>query len=85
MKVSEVSPADGRLCGQLLNLLKHGRWDLSGADITAHGETVRWVQYLAHQMAEQLKAASAPSATQGMKIKSAGPLPTKPSGSKKKK
>jgi hypothetical protein len=78
MKLSEVSVEDGKKCAQLINLLKAGRWELSGPDIAAHSETVRWVHALAGSMAEQLKGSSSAST---MKVKSVGSLPV---ASKKK-
>lgn len=78
MKVSEVSSQDGRMCAQLLNLLKAGKWELSGPDIAAHAATLQWVQRLAQDMGSQLNP---PKATEGIKIKSSGPI----SGSTKKK
>jgi hypothetical protein len=94
MKVSEVNNNDGKLCAQLINLLKHGKWELTGPDITAHADTVRWVHSLASLMAEQLSPgitkkpeASAPVAPQ-MRIKAMGPVgsasPSKPKRNKKK-
>lgn len=86
MKLTEVSNTDGRMCAQLLNLLKLGRWDLSGQDINAHGETVRWVHALATQMAHILKPAEPATPAGGFKVKSAGPLgPAKPSNKRNRK
>lgn len=72
MKLQDVTNADGRMCAQLLNLLKAGRWDLSGQDITAHGETVKWVHALAMQMAQHLSPSSNKPQT--------APVPSKPAG-----
>lgn len=92
MQVSEVTSQDGRMCAQLLNLLKAGKWELSGPDISAHAHTVLWVQQIAQKMAEQLQvttkttAMEKPTANQ-MRIKKMGPLPgshTKTSNSKSK-
>lgn len=60
MDIRQVSKIDGRMCAQLINLLKAGKWELSGPDIVAHMETTRWVHELASKMAEQLKAAATP-------------------------
>lgn len=76
MKLNEVTPLDGKMCAQLLNLLKAGRWELSGPDIAAHTATVQWVHSLAGQMAEQLKS---PPTSEGFRVKAMGPI-----GSKKK-
>jgi len=80
MQVSQVSNQDGRMCAQLINLLNRGKWELSGPDIHAHAETVRWVQHVAGLMAADLKGKSAeekaaPAATTPMKIKKMGSLP----------
>lgn len=88
MQVSQVTENDGRMCVQLINLLKHGKWDLSGGDITAHAHTVAWVHRLAQELAIQLKQSTSsttppaplgvPNAIQGMRVKSQGKLkPTK--------
>lgn len=81
MKVSEVTNDDGRFCAQLLNLLAHGQWKLSGPDISAHSATVKWVHDLARLLAEQLKSKApspVPASDQGggFKVKSMGPLPS---------
>lgn len=93
MKVSNVTNEDGKLCAQLLNLVKTGRWDLSGSEAEALVATKRWLQSVAVQMAEQLRtpsvsspSVSIPAITQApapelMKIKSMGKLPV----TKKKK
>lgn len=59
MDIRDVSKIDGRMCAQLINILKEGTWSLSGPDIVAHMETTRWVHELASKMAEQLKAGPA--------------------------
>lgn len=79
--VSNVTVEDGKLCAQLLNLVKTGRWDLSGSEAEALVSTKRWLQSVAVQMAEQLRTpeASKPVAAstppEVMKIKSMGSLP----------
>lgn len=87
MEITKVSSQDGKCCLQLLNLLKLGKWELSGPDIAAHAETVAWVKYLANTMAESVKPVKPAADT--MKVKSVGQLPaaatTKHSKSKKKK
>lgn len=55
MKLSEVTITDGKLCAQLVNLLKAGRWELSGADTVAYTETFKWAQGLAFSIASELK------------------------------
>lgn len=63
MDVNNVNNTDGRMCAQLINMLKAGTWELSGPDIMAHTETVRWVHELASKLATALRPApaSAPS------------------------
>lgn len=83
MKISDVSMNDGKMCAQLLNLLKMGRWELSGPDIAAHSATVQWVHYLASQMASELKPTatadkSASKTDGGLKIKAMGPIGSQP-------
>lgn len=56
MKVEQVTIEDGKMCAQLINLLKNGRWDLSGSDAEALVETKKWLQGVAAQLAQQLKA-----------------------------
>lgn len=90
MRLIEVTEQDGRFCAQLLNILKEGRWDLSGADAEAFVSTKKWVQSIAMQMAEQLKSKSVnanSSSTSGFKVQQIGSLPITPikAGSKKKK
>lgn len=87
MQISEVRNDDGRACANLIQLLKQGRWDLSGAEAEQLVNVKKWVHGLALQMAEKLKAdvqptvaQSAPVPTQGIRIKSRGTI-----GSKKKK
>ncbi len=82
MKVSEVSQIDGRMCAQLINLLKHGKWELSGPDISAHADTVKWVHGLAGAMAQQLNPQGNPP-TGGFRVKAAGPLPPAPNAGPK--
>lgn len=79
MRVSEVTNIDGQMCIQLINLLRIGRWELSGPDIAAHADTVRWVQALGNLLGEDLRPASKPAAPvpstdQTMKIKGMGPI-----------
>lgn len=85
MKLSEVTNEDGKMCAQLINLIKSGRWDLSGSDAEALVKTKQWLQSVALQMASQLKSSQeAPVIKQPeapIKIKSSGKLPA----SKKKK
>lgn len=83
MRISDVSNLDGQMCIQLINLLKVGRWELSGPDIAAHADTVRWVQSLGHQIGEGLRPASKPDTT--MRIKAMGPIGSGPSKSHSKK
>lgn len=91
MDVSKVSMADGKACAQLLNLLRSGKWELSGADATVYVDTVRWVHGLATSMAAQLKDTSPVPASGtsslppgGMKVKSITPMSSPSLGSKKK-
>lgn len=75
MKLSEVSGQDGKMCVQLINLLKVGKWELSGADITAHTETMKWVYSLANEMSEHLKGkGKETSPADGFKVKAMGPM-----------
>lgn len=76
MKLSDVSNLDVRMCVQLLNLLKAGRWELSGPDIAAHADTVRWVQSVATQIGESVKgsAPKVPDTTPGFTVKNMGPI-----------
>lgn len=91
MQLSNVSMEDGKYCATLVNILTKGRWDLSGSDAEELMKVRRWVHDLAMQMAQQLKSSSPPPAAgspapiQGMKIKSAGPLPGKPKSVGKRK
>lgn len=89
MQISEVRLEDGKACANLINLLKSGRWDLSGEEAEQLVAVKKWVHGLALNMAEKLKPAasvptvsapvSAPSPV--MKIKSRGTI----GGSKKKR
>lgn len=90
MDIIKVSLDDGKKCAQLLNILKSGRWDLTGAEQLAFMETFKWVNELALKMAKQLESAkneakpAATPASGGIKIKSIGKGPTlKPKKSKK--
>lgn len=97
MKVTEISKVDGEQCANLINLLKAGRWDLSGKDVVAYTNVLKWVQSFAYEIASHLKATTPPTpATDakpsegvpetGFSIKSRGTLPTaKPKKSNKKK
>jgi hypothetical protein len=86
MEITKVTKEDGTMCAQLLNLLKQGKWDLSGPEVTATARTIDWVNHIALLMAKDLKASgtvSAPSSAPpspppppgGMKVKSMGKLP----------
>lgn len=79
MQVSNVTTDDGKKCAQLINLLRTGKWELSGPDIMAHSETVRWVVQLAQSMGEQMKKNSPPSevqqpVAQPMRVKAMGSI-----------
>lgn len=79
MEVSKVSREDGLACANLINFLKSGRWDLTGNDIAAHHNVLKWVQSMAVQMAEQLREAPAKPAgvdpaAQTMRITKIGPI-----------
>lgn len=97
MNLTNVTMDDGKKCAQLLNLLHAGKWDLSGADIAAHSDTVRWLHGLANQMAEQLKLSKATPTTpavtvdsltapttQAFRIKQMGPIGSGKISKKKK-
>jgi len=81
MKLTDVSLDDGRRCAHLINLLKTGRWDLTGAEIDELVRVKQWVMLLAGAMAEQLKSKDAPPAppapapaASSFKVKAMGPL-----------
>lgn len=81
MIVSEVKIEDGRACANLINLLKTGRWDLSGTEAEQLVAVKKWVHEVALSMAKQLETPkAAPVATQpvgGFKIKSIKKVPSK--------
>ena len=76
MKVSNVTNEDGKLCAQLLNLVKTGRWDLSGSEAEALVSTKKWLQSVAVQMAEQLRT---PPASNPVAVKAPAPEAVAPS------
>lgn len=80
MDLRNVSMNDGKACAYLLNLLKSGRWDFSGAEAAIHVDVVKWVFLLANKMAEQLKESEKPKseAPADFSIKSMGQLPVTP-------
>lgn len=55
MKLSDVNLQDGKACAHLINLLKTGRWEMSGSEAEVHGAVLRWVQALAMGIAAQIK------------------------------
>lgn len=83
MEFSKVSNEDGRRCANLLNFLKNGRWELTGADAEELVRVKRWVHDLALGMAQQLKGnpekegPAAPLAPDPgvMRVKSIKPMP----------
>lgn len=82
MEISKVTQDDGKYCLQLLNLLKMGRWELSGPDIAAHAATIQWFRGIASKMADSVKGQttlpagpSGDKPVEAMKIKSMGKLP----------
>lgn len=93
MQVTNVTNDDGRRMANLINFLKAGRWDLTGADAEALVAVKQWIQILAGDMAASLsKAGAAPSAAKvsdspapaaGFKVKAMGSLDA-PKGRKKK-
>lgn len=80
MRITDVTTDDGKKCATLINLIKQGRWDLSGADAEMLVDVRKWIQSLAVQMAEQLRSKQSP---QEMRVTSMGTLPV--SGTKKSK
>lgn len=79
MQLNEVRIEDGRACANLINLLKKGRWDLSGEEAEQLVQVKKWVHDVALQMADKLKpvqktVAPAPAPSTGFKIKSRGSL-----------
>lgn len=77
MQLSGITKQDGMNCAHLINFLKAGRWNLSGEENELLSEVKRWVQSLALEMANQLRAeASPPSPAPTMRVKSMGSLPT---------
>lgn len=74
MEVSKITKDDAVLCMQLLNMLKVGRWELSGPDIAAHANTLQWVRQLADKMAASAKGAPAPSDAPAMRVTASGPI-----------
>ena len=86
MKLQQVTNEDGRMCAQLLNLLKSGRWDLSGADAEAFVATRKWVQALAGELATNLKSAASSSGPAKAKSPTPAPVaaPVAPAAASKK-
>lgn len=68
MEVAKVTKQDAQAVVQLINVLRIGKYEVSGADMSAISETMKWVQSLATGMAAAAKAeavpASAPTPTQ---------------------
>lgn len=84
MDLSNVTLDDGRRLAALVQLLKAGRWDLSGAEAEELVRVKLWVQELATKMVPALKSPPTPAPSQeaapaggGFKVKSMGQLPTK--------
>lgn len=89
MQVSQVSLDDGRQCAVLLQLLKGGRWDLSGDDAQRFVDAKKWVASLAASMASQLKTPESPPTPappgNGFKVVGMGPIGSSKPGKKKRK
>lgn len=81
MRIVECTIQDGKSCAHLINLMRAGKWNLSGDEMTLHTDAVRWLFSLANEMAKNLKdqPGTTPAAAPGFKIKSIGTLPGKPS------
>lgn len=82
MKLSEVTNQDGKMCAQLINLLRGGRWELSGSDIQAYQDTCKWAAGLAALMAAELRQDKPDTS---IRVKQVGSLPGKASLKGKKK
>lgn len=52
MKFAEVLDTDMKMLAQLINMLQAGEFKLSGKDMCASADTIRWLQRVATQAAE---------------------------------
>lgn len=85
MKLTDVTPDDGRNCAHLINFLKAGRWELSGEDAGRLVQVKSWIASMAGQMAENLKSpAPTSNPTEGFKITKMGPLSSSSKKGKRK-
>ena len=79
MKFAEVLDSDMKMFAQLIHLLQSGRYQCSGKDLCASGDTIRWFQKVATDAAscyaESKTPAVNPSAlpAEGLAIKSFHP------------
>ncbi len=100
MEVSKVTTEDGKSCAVLMNLITHGKWEMSSKEMESLFETKKWLHGLALKMAAQLKSPppenkqeftplnppEVPLPASGFRIKSRGSLGgNKPQKSTKKK
>jgi hypothetical protein len=79
MRVSVISKDDCKCVAQLINMLQAGDFKVSGKDMCAGADSLRWLQQFAVDLAkvyqeEQKPAVSAPEVEpQGLRIKSYNP------------
>lgn len=52
MKFAEVLDSDMKLFAQLINMLQVGEFKVSGKDVCASADTIRWLQNVARAAAE---------------------------------
>jgi hypothetical protein len=75
MKLSEVSERDLKMIGQLINSLQVARFDVTGKDACALGDSIRWLQTFAVEASHSFKEKVAPETSavdEPLKITSVG-------------
>lgn len=85
MKFSEVAKEDCLMMSQLVNMLQGGEFKVTGKDMCAGGDTIRWLQKQAVKLAEAYKAGDSPkSPPPAPAEEAAAPVPSPDEGLKVK-
>lgn len=83
MKFSDVTKEDMRMIAQLINMVQASKYDISGKDVCASADTIRYLQNMAVNIAKSYQAAAAQGAgavASEPSAKPEGKVPSSPLG-----
>lgn len=79
MKVSEVSAQDCQMLAKLITIIQVGEYTVSGKDICAAADSIRWMQDIGKDMAKGFAETKASDKPAGVEPPSAPAAPSVPS------